>query len=282
MSVAPHLLEPDEKAYICSHCDSDDPIVENVRWVDGGYRVLIKCNVCLLTDKKQMTPDQYQELVKWHKTKVQGKQGVCKVVKPKKKPEAKLKISPEEVLRSCISLHICPICKSKMVNSVERIQVNDEVWNVLLFCPNCWEKREVYADRETVRELLKNTRLGSEALQRELDCLQKKNMEEDIEWYVTAIYTDRIQPIDFGVLSIEKTRDLLRTYKTERALDAQIIDFHNELASFNSGTPRVDPPNTEQGQALSRQRKQKRGMRGFFRKMKKWQENVLKGGDRPA
>lgn len=102
-----------------------------------------------------------------------------------------------ELQRKKTELKTCPLCKSKLVYPVERSQINDIEWKVLLLCPNCSCKREMVIDRETVRELLRSTRMGRESLMRELDNMQKKNMEEEAEKFVTALNQDHILPIDF-------------------------------------------------------------------------------------
>ena len=102
-----------------------------------------------------------------------------------------------ELQRKKTELQTCPLCKSKLVYPVERYQINDMEWKVMLLCPNCLCKRELVVDRETVRELLKNARVGREKLMKELDGMQKKNMEEEAEKFITALHKDHILPIDF-------------------------------------------------------------------------------------
>lgn len=94
-------------------------------------------------------------------------------------------------------LQTCPLCKSNLVYPVERSQVNDAEWRVLMLCPNCLCKREMVVDRETVRELLKAARIGREYLMKELDSMQKKNMAEESDKFISALNRDHILPIDF-------------------------------------------------------------------------------------
>lgn len=102
-----------------------------------------------------------------------------------------------ELQKKKLELRTCPLCKSELVYPVERSQVNDAEWKVLMLCPNCLCKREMVVDRETVRELLKTARVGRESLMKELDSLQKKNMEEEAEKFISALNRDHILPIDF-------------------------------------------------------------------------------------
>jgi len=102
-----------------------------------------------------------------------------------------------ELQRKKTELQTCPLCKSSLVYPVERYQLNDLEWKVLMLCPNCLCKREMVVDRETVRELLKNARVGRESIMKELDNMQKKNMEEEADKFITALNKDHILPIDF-------------------------------------------------------------------------------------
>lgn len=102
-----------------------------------------------------------------------------------------------ELQRNKTALQSCPLCKSKLVYPIERCQLNDMEWKVMLLCPNCLCKREMIVDRESVRELLKNARVGRESLMKELDNMQKKNMEEEADKFITALNEDHILPIDF-------------------------------------------------------------------------------------
>lgn len=102
-----------------------------------------------------------------------------------------------ELQKKKLELETCPLCKSNLVYPVERSQVNDAEWKVLMLCPNCLCKREMVVDRETVRELLKTARVGRESLMKELDSMQKKNMEVEAEKFISALNRDHILPIDF-------------------------------------------------------------------------------------
>lgn len=102
-----------------------------------------------------------------------------------------------ELQRKKTELQTCPLCKSELVYPVERYQLNNVDWKVLLLCPNCLCQRELVVDREAVRELLKNARVAREKLMRELDNMQKKNMQDEVDRFVEALDRDHIMPIDF-------------------------------------------------------------------------------------
>jgi len=102
-----------------------------------------------------------------------------------------------ELQKKKTEIQTCPLCKSHLVYPVERYQMNDAEWKVMMLCPNCLCKRELVVDREAVRELLKTARVGREQLMKELDSMQKKNMEEEADKFISALHKDHILPIDF-------------------------------------------------------------------------------------
>lgn len=102
-----------------------------------------------------------------------------------------------ELQRKKTELQTCPLCKSNLIYPVERYQLNDVEWKVLMLCPNCMCKRELVVDRETVRELLKTARMGRESLMKALDSMQKQNMQDEAEKFISALHRDHILPIDF-------------------------------------------------------------------------------------
>lgn len=102
-----------------------------------------------------------------------------------------------ELQRKKTEIQTCPLCKSNLVYPVERYQLNDVEWKVLILCPNCMCKRELVVDRETVRELLKTARLGRESLMKALRGMEKKNMQDEAVKFIGALHRDHILPIDF-------------------------------------------------------------------------------------
>lgn len=115
----------------------------------------------------------------------------------KKNADSVIEEIMNELQRKRTELQKCPLCKSDLVYPVERYQINDLEWNVLLLCPNCMCKREMVVDRETVRELLKSARVGREQIIRELDGMQKKNMQDEVDKFIQALDRNHILPIDF-------------------------------------------------------------------------------------
>ncbi|MBE0428431.1 MAG: hypothetical protein IBX61_00975 [Thermoleophilia bacterium] len=102
-----------------------------------------------------------------------------------------------ELQKKKTELGTCPLCKSRLIYPMERYQLNDLEWKVLMLCPNCLCKREIVVDRETVRDLLRTARMGRESLMNELDKMQRKNMEDESEKFISALHKDHILPIDF-------------------------------------------------------------------------------------
>lgn len=102
-----------------------------------------------------------------------------------------------EPLKPIIPWYECVICKSELIYPVERFQLNDIEWKVLLLCPNCLTKRELLVDRDTVRDMLKKARIRREALSKQLEAMKKQNMEEEAEKFISAINNNNLLPIDF-------------------------------------------------------------------------------------
>lgn len=102
-----------------------------------------------------------------------------------------------ELQRKKTEFQTCPLCKSNLIYPVERCQLNDIEWKVLMLCPNCMCKRELVVDRDTVRELLKAARIGRESLMKTLEGMQKKNMQDEADKFISALHRDHILPIDF-------------------------------------------------------------------------------------
>jgi hypothetical protein len=95
------------------------------------------------------------------------------------------------------NLHVCPDCHRDLVYPVEWEEASPTHWEVLLRCPNC-EWRDVGRfDQPTVDRFDEQLDLGIEALTHDLRRLQRANMEEEIELFVSALRADAILPEDF-------------------------------------------------------------------------------------
>ena len=105
----------------------------------------------------------------------------------------------EEKRRGLGDYCVCPMpdCKSELVYPDKKTQINDIEWKELLLCPNCGVSRELTVGREEIRNILKNNRIGREALMKEQDDMKKKNMEDVANKLEMALKNNHLMPIDF-------------------------------------------------------------------------------------
>jgi hypothetical protein len=94
-------------------------------------------------------------------------------------------------------LHVCPDCRRDLVYPVEWEEAPPTHWEVLLRCPNCEWRKVGRFDQSTVDRFDEQLDLGTEALMHDLRRLQRANMEEEIERFVSALDADAILPDDF-------------------------------------------------------------------------------------
>lgn len=94
-------------------------------------------------------------------------------------------------------LHLCPACEGGLVYPLEWAEVSRTQWEVSLRCPNC-EYHEVGTyDQDVVDRFDDELDRGTAALVRDLKCLTRANMEEEIERFTTALDSDAVWPMDF-------------------------------------------------------------------------------------
>jgi hypothetical protein len=95
------------------------------------------------------------------------------------------------------ALHLCPDCQRDLVYPVQWEEVSATHWEVLLRCPNCeWSDLGVF-DQATVDRFDEELDLGTELLVRELNRLQRANMEAEADSFAAALAVDAIVPEDF-------------------------------------------------------------------------------------
>jgi hypothetical protein len=94
-------------------------------------------------------------------------------------------------------LHICPECDRDLVYPVEWEEASDTHWKVLLRCPNCeWTEMGRF-DQPTVDRFDEQLDDGTEILLRDLQRLERANMEDEIERFTRALDAGAILPEDF-------------------------------------------------------------------------------------
>jgi hypothetical protein len=94
-------------------------------------------------------------------------------------------------------LHVCPDCRSDLVQPVDWCEARDECWNLVLSCPNCdWYTEGLYT-QEQVRDLEDRLDEGLADMLRDLQRLTQANMADHIDRFIAALYADHILPEDF-------------------------------------------------------------------------------------
>jgi hypothetical protein len=97
-----------------------------------------------------------------------------------------------------VELHVCPECERELVYPVEWEETSPTHWEVLLRCPNCEWSEVGDFDQPTVDRFDEQLDLGTEILLRDLQHLERANMEDEIERFTKALGADAILPEDFG------------------------------------------------------------------------------------
>ncbi|HEV3228981.1 MAG TPA: hypothetical protein VGY97_05865 [Solirubrobacteraceae bacterium] len=94
-------------------------------------------------------------------------------------------------------LHLCDLCDSNLVYPIDWEESGPNHWRVSLRCPNCeWTVTGVY-EQEVVERFDCELDRGTEALMRDLQRLQRANMEDDVERFIEALNGDHVLPADF-------------------------------------------------------------------------------------
>jgi hypothetical protein len=94
-------------------------------------------------------------------------------------------------------LHVCPDCRSELVQPTSWSGSVDGHWALTLECPDCgWHESGVYGQGQVER--LEDQ--IDEGLTELIDCLQRQtyaNMAADVERFIGALRCDQIFPEDF-------------------------------------------------------------------------------------
>ncbi|MEO8091169.1 MAG: hypothetical protein ABI726_00500 [bacterium] len=106
-------------------------------------------------------------------------------------------IQPTPAARQAEDIHICPSCSSSFVIPVDWAPSTGGRWVVHLRCPECeWTGGGTYSQNVVDRydETLDS---GTEAVLQDLMLLSRANMEEYVQAFAAALWSDRILPEDF-------------------------------------------------------------------------------------
>lgn len=94
-------------------------------------------------------------------------------------------------------LRTCPVCGSRQAYPIEHCQQDFDSWRLLMLCPNCFAWRQALVDTETLSAMGRHSCREHEALEEQLARLERKNMREMVESFISALRSGQIQPIDF-------------------------------------------------------------------------------------
>jgi hypothetical protein len=94
-------------------------------------------------------------------------------------------------------LHICPDCRSDLVQPIEWSEAPGERWELLLGCPNChWFDEGIYS-QQAVYALEEHLDEGLADMLHDLQRLTHANMTEQVDRFIAALHADHILPEDF-------------------------------------------------------------------------------------
>lgn len=97
----------------------------------------------------------------------------------------------------CRDLHVCPECRSDLVDLVDWEDAGPLAWRVVLRCPDCEAYREGVFSQAPVEALDEELSRSRDALARDYVLVWQANMSEEIERFVTALHADALLPEDF-------------------------------------------------------------------------------------
>ena len=94
-------------------------------------------------------------------------------------------------------LHMCPTCRSDLVQPIAWCEAAPSRWELTLECPNCgWNELGVF-EREQVEALEEELDRGLVDMLEDLRRLTHVNMNDEINRFVAALQSDLILPEDF-------------------------------------------------------------------------------------
>jgi hypothetical protein len=96
------------------------------------------------------------------------------------------------------ALHVCPECRSDLVQPVAWEQVDSgNEWRLWRRCPECeWTGDDVHREA-SIDEYDEQLDFGTRELAEELRSLEQANMAESVDRFITALHSDLILPEDF-------------------------------------------------------------------------------------
>lgn len=101
--------------------------------------------------------------------------------------------------KSTKGLHICPSCGSCLVQPTRWEQTDDRsCWRIWRRCPECeWSCEGVYGEQQ-IDDFDEQLDIGAHELTEELRALERANMTQMADAFVTALRADLIDADDFA------------------------------------------------------------------------------------
>ena len=94
-------------------------------------------------------------------------------------------------------LHLCPECRSELVQPIAWAEAASEGWELTLHCPNCeWTVDGVYG-HDQVEQLEEKLDQGLAEMLWDLQRLTHANMADQVDRFAAALQADLILPEDF-------------------------------------------------------------------------------------
>jgi ribosomal protein L37AE/L43A len=94
-------------------------------------------------------------------------------------------------------LHVCPECRSQLVQPITWTEAGETQWQLELYCPNCeWEGGGIY-NQEQIEHFEDTLEAGVEDILTDLKRLTYANMTAEVDRFCAALSADLILPEDF-------------------------------------------------------------------------------------
>jgi hypothetical protein len=94
-------------------------------------------------------------------------------------------------------MHVCPQCRSELVQPLEWFERDSDSWAVELRCPECeWRGGGVY-NQDQVDRFDRHLDDGCTVVHADLKLLTRDNMEHEADTFAAALHSGAILPEDF-------------------------------------------------------------------------------------
>jgi hypothetical protein len=94
-------------------------------------------------------------------------------------------------------LHVCPECRSSLVQPLDWHDAGPDHWLLERFCPECWWAEEERHEQRVMEAFDIALDDGTDALIRALHELTAERMQEDVERFAAALRAGALLPEDF-------------------------------------------------------------------------------------